>query len=157
MEIEIKPKFSTYEPKMPKIVFEKTKKQSKKLSFIQCLQPVYILGRLFGFLPFQVHFDSNGQIDKATVGVCDFIWFVTSIAINLVFAYLMIFPLGPIIGYGSPVLIFCVQLFSILGFIIAALAISLDMWNRKCLVKTFKKFTEFDRYVRIKQHKFIIY
>lgn len=65
---------------------------SKKLTFAHSFKPVYILCRIFGFMPFTIAYDSNGAIQTAQIGVADIMWFIISIGIYLSSAlYFVIF------------------------------------------------------------------
>lgn len=60
---------------------------SKKLSFAHSFKPVYILCRIFGFMPFSIAYDSNGEIQTARIRVVDLIWFIISIGVYLSSAF----------------------------------------------------------------------
>lgn len=60
---------------------------SKKLTFAHSFKPVHTLCRIFGFMPFTIAYDTNGAIQKARLGVMDFIWFLISIGIYLSSAF----------------------------------------------------------------------
>lgn len=56
---------------------------SRKLTFAHSLKPIYVLSRIFGFMPFTIVFDSNGAVQTARIKAIDFIWFMASIGIYM--------------------------------------------------------------------------
>ena len=44
---------------------------AKNLNIAHCFQPIYILSRMFGFMPFSIAFDSNDAIQTARIKFYD--------------------------------------------------------------------------------------
>lgn len=119
--------------------------KSKKPTFVHSFKPIYILCRIFGFMPFTIVFDSNGAIQTAQIRVIDFIWFIISIGIYLAtaFYFVMYVRQHPIpnkrvtLVYGTRLIVLFRKLFN-------CLCVTVDMCNRFKLVKIFKRINSFD-------------
>lgn len=123
---------------------------SKEGNFAYNLSPIHLYSRLFGLVPFRMVRDSNGEIE-ARAGKIDILWFLISISLYLFLAYAygkMIYNLHDfndtnqsyILSLGDTILI-------ILGLIFAAVAVVMDMYNRKRIVDFLKHFIHFDKNV----------
>lgn len=97
-------------------------------------------------LPFSVKFDANGNVRRAEVSKFDFLWFVTTIGIYLLLAFIyfqtMEIPNDPSASY---ILFFGDSIFNIVGLVFAAVIIVLDMCNRFKIVKMLKGFSTFGK------------
>lgn len=107
---------------------------SKKLTFAHSFKPVYILCRIFGFMPFTIAYDSNGAIQSARIGVIDFMWFLISIGVYLSSAlyFVMYVRRHPIsnkratLVYGTRLIVLFRKLFNCLCIIIGCCFIIIE-------------------------------
>lgn len=123
-------------------------KPKKPLTFAQCIHPIYVISRLFGLLPFSVHLNSNGNVERARIKIFDIAWFLCAISINLFLAYFILTRKKNSLEIESKVLMIGNYIIFSITFIMAPLSIILDMFNRHRLVKMFKDIMEFDKTVR---------
>lgn len=123
----------------------KTNTITNKMNFAYSFRPVYYFSRMFGLLPFSIVYDSNGDVLRARVTAIDILWFIISVCIYLLLAFLsytnMRLPDGPI---ESPLLIASDYTLLIVGLIYGAVIIVFDMYNRSTFIDILKKFTAFD-------------
>lgn len=120
----------------------------KTLTFYHSIQPVYIISRIFGLLPFTVLYNSNGYMHKAKVRLLDLIWFVFMIIVNFGLTYKMVTKVQRMIDGDTSILFASGRLIILLNFVKVAVASILDMLNRNRLVKMLKDFLKFDKSVR---------
>lgn len=132
-------------PPVPKRILRK-----RKVNFYDAIRPAFIVSRIFGLLPYTIHFDSNGDIERATVGAFNAIYFACSIAVILLFSYSLQAAFYSKIPFSqdSAILYIADRLFGIYGFVMWLLFVVLDMLNRNRLTKIFKKVIAFDDNVR---------
>lgn len=122
------------------------------LNFASIYRPVYYLSRFFGLMPFSMTLNSNGDIHEPKVTAFDCLWFIISIGIYIVCA---------IIAFGNIIhstradlesslhlIILADHLLLIVGLLIGAFIIAMDMFNRFKIVNILKLFNSFDREVR---------
>lgn len=135
--------------KLPVITFAGTKKQPKeRLSFYHCFWPLYITSRLFGVLPFSMHYNpKHDHIDKVTVGFFDAIWFVGAISLNAVLVYWILSTLNTSNEVQSAILLIGGRILLIVGLLNTPLAIIMDMINRNRLRKILNEFLKYDKEV----------
>lgn len=117
----------------------------KKLTFAHSLKPIYILSRIFGFMPFSIIFESNGAIQTARIRKIDFLWFITSIGIYLLSAYyFLIYSMRKPIPNGRATLSYGTRSIVIFRKCLNCLNIGIDMYNRFRLVEILKRINSFD-------------
>lgn len=112
-------------------------------------RPVYYFNRVFGLMPFTITYNSRGSIHGFEVGTFDILWFIVSIIINLIYAFMISndthllqnLKMESIILVGGDYLtdIFCI--------IFDVLLIGTDMCIRYKLVDILKKINTFDEKV----------
>lgn len=120
----------------------------KKDSFVVTFWPVYFCSRYFGFLPFSLVFDSNGEIRRARVGIFDIVWFIMSIGLYLCLAILYIQMIEtPQDPTASFILFFGDTVFNVVAMLLLILMAIMDMCNRNKLVDIVKTFSAFDKEV----------
>lgn len=118
---------------------------SKKLTFVHSFKPVYILCRIFGFMPFTIAYDANGAIRTARIGVIDFIWFIISIGMYLSSAlYFVIYVRRLPIPNKRATLVYGTRFIVLFRKLFNCLCIVIDMCNRFKLVKILKNINIFD-------------
>lgn len=114
-----------------------------KLDFAYTFRPVYYFSRIFGFLPFTIVYNANGSIQGPKVRVFDITWFMLSIALYILSAF-MHFRSIENLKSQSFVLIVGDFLLLKLGLVFCILVIVMDMCNRFKLVEILKQFNSFD-------------
>lgn len=130
-----------------KFVSNAQKLQKKSLNFFHCVQPVYIISRIFGLLPFSIQYNPNGCVKAAKVTVFDGFWFIGSIGLNLFFGYRVASDIPDMPKEESSILFIGFRTVFVICFILTALSTVLDMMNRNRIVKIVKDLTEFDNSV----------
>lgn len=122
--------------------------QQRKDNFSYCIQPAYIMSRIFGLLPFGICYSSNGEILKAKVGIFNAVWFIGAIALNLILAYVVAsaFRLQAA-ALGLSFSVVGGEVIVMFGFSMAIISIVLDMINRNRLIKIVEEFNQFDNKV----------
>lgn len=126
------------------------KMQPRKYNLTNCFVIIYLFSRAIGLLPFSVVRDSNGRVQRAKVSLLDFIWFAISIGLNLFMAFYCYqtteVPQDP---NESVILIIGDNMLLIVGLLLGAFSILIDMFNRGRLVNIVKRFSAFDDEVNI--------
>lgn len=118
---------------------------SKRLTIAYSLKPMYILSRIFGFMPFSIIFDSNGAIQRARIKKLDFLWFITSIGIYLLSSYhFLTYSARNRIPKGRATLVYGTRSIVIFRKGLNCLNITMDMHNRFRLVEILKRINTFD-------------
>lgn len=114
-------------------------------SFAYSFRPIHYFSRAFGLLPFSVALDSNGNIQKARVSLFDALWFVISISLYLIMAFICYqnikLPQDQNVSY---ILATGDAMFLIAGLIYGAIIITIDMFNRFRIIDILRMFTAFD-------------
>lgn len=116
---------------------------TKLCDIVFSYKPIYYCSRMFGLLPFSLEYDANGEIKAPKVSKFDAVWFVSSIAIYLMFANVI--PMHIQKGPPAPILIMGYKLLLMFGLIYGAIIIVENMFSRFKFVKILKMFTGFDR------------
>lgn len=136
----------------PPLAFYDAKKQSKRVeNYFDCIKPVYVASRIFGFLPFTINHDSRGEVMKASISVFDAVWLIVSITANLTgIYYVLSHSLKQLFAIKeSPILFDICRAIAVSGFVLTIISICLDMINRNRLIEIIKDFTKFDKQVKI--------
>lgn len=107
---------------------------------------IYVIARVFGFLPFSVEYNEKQKISKVHVTILDVFWFIFAIAI-----YAMVIVSSAVHHYAkasfSGIEILATILITIEGGLIAIISIVMDMFNRKRIFRIMIKLNEFDEEV----------
>lgn len=128
------------------IAFANAKK--RPLNLYDCAKPLYIGSRICGSLPFTTHYNAHGEIESASVGVLDVIWFIGAITINVLSVYFIIASLHEqFFPFESLILRDGSRILSIFGIALTTLSIFMDMMNRNRLVKILQDLHTFDKNV----------
>lgn len=128
---------------------------SERLTFTHSFKPIYILSRIFGFMPFTIVYDSNGAIQTAQIKVIDFFWFIISIVIYLLSTlYFITYVRRKQIPDSFATLAYATRTIVIFRKLFYCVCISTDMCNRFKLVEILKKINIFDE--RVSQSYFSI-
>ena len=122
---------------------------SKNLNFSYSLRPIYYFSRTFGLFPFTIVYDTNGDVQSARVTVFDFLWFIITVCMYLLLAWLSYGNKLPVGANESPLLILGDLVLLIIGLIFGSAMIVFDMYNRSRLINIIKKFTKFDMEVNV--------
>lgn len=112
----------------------------KNANIAYVLRPVYYLSRIYGFHPFSLVFDSNGDVFGATVGKLDCLWFAVSLLIYVSFSLLECRNLR----LPSTVITFMDNILFMLNVVFAMICILMDLFNRFKFANILKQFTIFD-------------
>lgn len=123
-----------------------TKAIEEKIDFAYSFRPNYLFSRIFGLMPFSIAYDSS-RVQVPRVGALDGCWFVISICLYILLAVIayqnIILPKDShsyltILGDSATL---------ILGLIIGALMIGMDMYNRFKIIGIWQMFKTFDEEV----------
>lgn len=127
-------------------MFSKPKKivQKNPQNFYDCVYLVYIFSRIFGLLPFSICYDANRHIESVRVGIFDALCFIGAISLNLMLVYFTISLLNNSNPVQSAILVTGGRMILVIGLVNASLSITLDLLNRKRLLKISKDFFTFD-------------
>lgn len=117
-----------------------------KLDFAYTFRPVYYFSRICGFLPFTIVYNSDGSIQGPKVRVFDITWFILSISLYVLPAF-MHFRNIDYLKNQSFILIDGDFLLLKLGLVFCILVIVMDMCNRFRLVLILKNVKSFDEKV----------
>lgn len=121
--------------------------QRSRHNFYYCFQPIFIISRIFGLLPFTIHSDLRGNIERVKIGALNVLWLVISIVFNMILMCIMKYSSRNKLDFGSPVLYLADQLIWISGFLIMVISMALDVFNRNRLLKILRNLIAFDKYV----------
>lgn len=116
--------------------------------FYDCFKLMYITSRSFGQLPFTIHVDSSGYIERASVGVFDAVWFVGCIVVNSALLYLTVFAPKKYSDIGSLLVKLSDTVCALCSFGIWFSSTIWDMINRKRFARILQHFNAFDKEVR---------
>lgn len=120
---------------------------SGKINFFYSFRPIYYFSRIFGFMPFTIVCDSNGTIQGPAIRSFDIFWFIVSILLYLLSAFLSFknaqFPKNSD-STESVILIRADHFLLLSGLMFGALIILMDMCNRFKLVGILKNIKTFD-------------
>lgn len=133
-------------------------KQRKSASnFYDCLRPTFAISRGFGLITFSLHLNSDGNLEKTTFGLHNGIRFAASALVNLLLLYLTQYLPKSKKRFETPVLKLTYRLYRFLTYLSVFVAVGLDLFNRKRLLKILKDFTAFDKNVNViyKQRWFV--
>lgn len=121
----------------------------RKFNFAYTFRPVYYFCRVFGLMPFKITYYSNGTIHGFEIATFDIIWFIMSMAFNLILVYYMVDNSEHVENLKSMSIIlvggdFILQVFSMIFDIIF---IIMDMCISAKLVRILQKINAFDEEV----------
>lgn len=121
----------------------------RKFNFAYAFRPIYYFCRVFGLMPFKITYYSNGTIHGFEIATFDIIWFIISMAFNLVLAFLMLRNSQHVENLKNMSIIlvggdFILQVFSMVFDVIL---IGMDMCISSKLVRILKKINAFDEEV----------
>lgn len=122
---------------------------SKRLDFAFIYRPVYYCSRIFGLMPFSIDYDSNGAVRGPRVRTLDCLWFITAICLYIYFAIKSYRSIILPKKHDSSVYLIILSdyLLLILGLLVGAIIICMDMYNRFKIVEIMELFNTFDREV----------
>lgn len=128
--------------------FLKPKSHGQKYDFVYSLWPTYFFSRAVGLMPFSIVISSNGEIQRARVGVYDLIWFVVSVSWYILLAFISYVDLRlPQSPNESFILKLGDHLLLIYGLFHGAFMILMDMFNRRRIVELAQRCFAFDQEV----------
>lgn len=121
---------------------------SRRLNFVHSFKPIYILSRIFGFMPFTIAYNSDGGIQRARITVIDFIWFTISIGVYIFSTLNFIaFIMRTQVPHSYITLAYATRSIIIMRKLFYIVCIAADMCNRFKLVEILKKIGHFDEKV----------
>lgn len=130
---------------IPQLNLFTPKKNSVPTNFAYCFRPIYYFSRIFGLLPFTIIYDWNGDHQEARVEIIDFVWFIVSILMYLLMAVYCYMAFSPDRSEKSYILDSGDYILLILGSIISAVYVAMDMHNRHILIDIMKRIATFDK------------
>lgn len=122
------------------------RKQSIEYSFEYGLRPFYYLSRVFGFMPFTIICDANGQAQEPKVKRRDLLWLGVSITSYLLLGFVLLSGLdcSQYSNTSKFILVLSEDVLAAVIIIYGIFGIGMDMCIRFKLVDILKKFTMFD-------------
>lgn len=121
--------------------------QRKRPNIYDCIKPVHTISRIFGVSLFKMRVDSNGQIENISVSVFDALWFISSIALNLMFSYFAQTSKRSAAKFGSSVVLLSDRFIWVLQLLMCLSSIILSLVNRKRFLKIVQDVIYFDKNV----------
>lgn len=156
MQLDIMDTFNgNFATKLPKVtVVVKSSNSSanndreQKIKVAYGFQPIYIVSRLFGLMPYSIICKPNGEVKEARVKIFDLIWFIISICMCFAFALITFQNLKlPENKNESIILRIGDDLILIVGLLLGCVMIIIDMCNRFKLINILRQFEIFDKEV----------
>lgn len=123
--------------------------KNKPLCIYGVIRPLYIVARLFGFFPFSMKTESNGQ-SRIHFTFIDFVVFVVQVLIYSYFAYVNIFYNLMENTEASTLLVLGMRIGLIFGLANAVAFLFGDLCNRHRIFDIFNLCQNFDYQVRLK-------
>lgn len=144
-------------------VIQKEVNDSKRLDFFRNFKAIYYILRAFGLWPFSFVRDSNGKIQKPKVSKIGLLWFIVSIQLYVLAAFILL-KYSKSLGKNDHksraifILLNSNNARLALSLISIAISIVIDMCNRYKLTNIVKIFATFDKSVEIffSQNKFCL-
>lgn len=62
---------------------------TKKVDFAYSFRPIYYISRVYGLMPFTLTYNSDNSVRGLEVKSFDILWFIVSIIINLMYAFMI--------------------------------------------------------------------
>lgn len=118
-------------------------------NFLQSFKPIYYFSRVFGLMPFSIVCNSSGEIQKHRVNRFDAAWFIVSICVFSLVAFLtyehLIYVHNDAFILNS--IVFFDNIHITMELVFAVLFIGMDMYNRSYIVDMMKLLATFDKEV----------
>lgn len=120
-------------------------------NFAYGFRPIYYFSRVFGLMPYTLIYNPNGTIEGHKIKAIDMLWFIISIAINLIMTLMILESTQYLheIKSTSFILEGGDHLLLLLGAIFNFIIIGMDMGIRFKLMDIFKNINTFDEEVRV--------
>lgn len=122
------------------------RQRKKSLNINYCVEPGYLMCRIFGLLPFSIKYNVNGSIKAAKVNILDAFWFIGAIGLNLFFSYREVTN-TVFLDIDSSVLYLIFRTVSFVNYILIAFSIVMDMLNRNRIINILNDLISFDNIV----------
>lgn len=118
----------------------------RKLNFAYSFRPIYNFGRMFGLMPFSFTYNTNGTISGFEIGTFDILWFIISLIINLVLAFMLATDLYNMDEFKTMSIILVGEdlIFQVICSVFNAISIGIDLCTCSKLVEILKKINNFD-------------
>lgn len=124
------------------------KRTKHLINFDHAFRPIYYMSRVFGLMPFTIHYDSNGIPQKLIVRHIDWIIFLIFIIISLTITYDGFQAMDALDNYNLPFIhTFYGKFYQLVIMISSATIIVLNMYNRYRFMFILTNFTTFDKNV----------
>lgn len=124
--------------------------QLKLMSFGSVFRPLHCLARSWGLAPFSIAIDSNGELQRPKIHLCDGLW---AFAITLLYASFVNYSVEAFnfartcLDKETWILILCARILTIFAFVYGILTIIINLCNRFKLINMIKMFVRFDEEV----------
>lgn len=104
---------------------------------------VYLVARIFGYLPFSIEFSKRNKSGRVEVRLFDKLWFVTAIALRLIFVW---HTKGLIVAKNHYTHFedFLYQMVHTVDILMECFAITFELFNRHVLWRILVALNEFD-------------
>lgn len=124
--------------------------QLRKFNFEHVIWPNYYFTRFIGLWPFSIIHDSNGNIQRARIGLSDMLWSILSICFYLTLAFYTYKKVKTAQEkeIENQLRFVVLNLFLMSSLLVGIFGIIFDMVNRNKLVDILRKFNTFDDEVR---------
>lgn len=123
--------------------------QLRKLNFEHAIRPIYYSTRFAGLWPFTIVHDSNGNIQKARVGLSDVLWSILFICFHLTLAFYTYKKVKTTQLRENQLRFIVLNVFLLSSLLVGILGIIIDMINSEKIVDILRKFNAFDKEVRL--------
>lgn len=135
-------------------MIEKRDKNTKTVRFPNVLRPIYYISRAFGFMPYSIIHDSNGDIKEPNVKKIDILWLLLSITIHSFIVVLLHNNMKSLQDPTRPYYILMIgdHLVAFVTVMFGIVMIGIDLCNRFKFIDILKKITTSDKEVMRNEH-----
>lgn len=122
----------------------------KRLNCYECMKPLRSMSQIFGVSSFSVRVNPNtNQIQEATSGIFNVIWFIASIGLNFMFSYFAQSSARSSANTTSAVAFLCDRFMWTLQLSMCISSIILSMYHRNRFAKILRGINEIDKTVKM--------
>lgn len=127
--------------------------KDKSSNFIYGFRPIYYFSRVFGLMPFTIHYDTSGVPKELKIRFIDWIIFLILIIVCLTMTEDSHLNMTVPVGQQFSIITVLVRRFIHLSAIISsAVIIVLEMYNRHKSIRILTSFTTFDKNVSVQSN-----
>lgn len=124
------------------------KQHEKCRNFYDCIQPLFVVSRIFGLLQFTVYTDSNDRKQRTSVGVLQASWFAGVIGIVMALVYITQHSTRSAAKSESSVVLLLDRWAWIIFLFMALSSVILSMIYRNRIARIIRTIIKFDKNVK---------